>query len=140
MRPILLHTSILHAYLRGDPHVVATLLRKKPTALCLSAITIHELTFAQQVVVKQALSIGVEALIANLAILPFDRPAAVLAGRLQAHAQRDGKIISTLDAQLAGQALAGKLTLATIRPQDLPVPMLQVHDWSQPGTEDASED
>jgi len=137
MNPVLLDTDILSEVLKGIDRVVATQAtsyRKEHGYYTISAVTITEIIKGFQRVgrddrVQQFLAaMGAEE------VLPLDREAAVIAGRIYGELERSGQTIGRADPMIAGIAIHQRLTLVTgntkhfERIVDLGFP-LPLQDW-----------
>lgn len=125
----LLDTCTVSDYLRGVDPVVKRLQKSKPSEVAISAVTAMELRCGAARRQSPKLTASVEAFLADITILNFDVDAAENAGVLRADMETKGLTIALADCQIAGSALAHRLTLVT-NDRDLKrVPGLKVVDW-----------
>ena len=72
--------------------------------------------------------------LAPLRILPLDREAAEIGGRLRARLHREGRRIGELDLLIAAQALASRLVLVSNNLREFErVPGLRTENWAEAG-------
>ncbi len=75
---------------------------------------------------------AVDALLATIAILPFESSAAEAYGQIRAALERSGQIIGPYDLMIASQAIAHRLTVVTNNVREFSrVPGLAVDDWTK---------
>lgn len=125
----LLDTNTISYYLRGEPAIVRRMQAQAPSDLCLSAITAMELRYGVQRRKSRALTAAVEAIMADLVVLPFDHAAAQEAGRIRALVESKGVTLGLADAQIAGHASALGLTLISSDGAFRRISGLTVKDW-----------
>ena len=125
----LLDTCTVSDYLRGVDPVVKRLQKSKPSEVAISAVTAMELRCGAARRQSPKLTASVEAFLADITILNFDVDAAEHAGVLRADMETKGLTIALADCQIAGSALAHRLTLVTNDSDLKRVPGLKVVDW-----------
>ena len=125
----LLDTCTASDYLRGVDPVVKRLQKSKPSEVAISAVTAMELRYGAARRQSPKLTASVEAFLADITILNFDADAAEHAGVLRADMETKGLTIALADCQIAGSALAHRLTLVTNDSDLKRVPGLKVVDW-----------
>lgn len=125
----LLDTCTVSDYLRGVDPVVKRLQKSKPSEVAISAVTAMELRCGAARRQSPKLTASVEAFLADITILNFDVDAAENAGVLRANMETKGLTIALADCQIAGSALAHRLTLVTNDSDLKRVPGLKVVDW-----------
>jgi tRNA(fMet)-specific endonuclease VapC len=110
----LLDTDTCIGVLRQRPGMVQRLSQVAPTDCAVSMVTIYELfcglAKAQDPAKERQ---KVERFVSVVIELPLDRPSAEAAARVRAELERQGNLIGPYDLLIAGQALAGGLTLVT---------------------------
>jgi predicted nucleic acid-binding protein len=119
---ILLDTNVLSALMRheADPLVVAWLDRQPPQSIWTTAITVFEIRFGLEILAHGRRRRQLEEAFARALeedfegrVLPFDQPAALIAGAIAAEQRRQGRPVEIRDVQIAGIAAARKAALAT---------------------------
>ena len=137
---IILDTNVISALMRPEVNtsVVQWVDAKPSSNLWITAITLLEirsgLLFMPDGRRKEVLVTGFEKLLDGLLagrMLPFDRPSAEQASRIDWLQHRSGKNIGIGDIQIAGIALAQNATLATRNVKDfngLDIPL--VNPWT----------
>ena len=110
----LLDSDTCISALRGRPAVVQRLGQVAPTDCAVSMVTVYELFCgvgkAQDPARERQ---KVELFVSAIIELPLDRAAAEAAARIRTELERLGTPIGPYDLLIAGQALAGGLTLVT---------------------------
>ena len=110
----LLDTDICIGVLRQRPGMVECMSRVSPTDCAISMVTVYELFCGlakAQDPIRERLK--VERFISALIELPLDRASADAAAKVRADLESQGNVIGPYDLLIAGQALAGGLTLVT---------------------------
>lgn len=128
---VLLDTDVCIAILRRDDRVRPHLDRHRSSHVRISAITLAELRFgvAKSASPKKAGS-NLRALLATVAVVPFDEAATDRYGTLRAQLERRGSPIGPLDTLIAAHALSLGWTLASHNVREFRrVPGLKVEDW-----------
>lgn len=128
----LLDTNTVSDYLRGTPATVKHIQSLKPTALVISAITAMELTYGVEKRKSAILAAAVQGFLSGVQVMPFDHDAARHAGVVRAACESIGVALSLADSQIAGHALALKLSLVSTDAAFKHVRGLTVKDWSKP--------
>lgn len=129
MTTYLLDTNTISYYLRGESAVVRRIQTNPPSDLCMSSITAMELWYGITRSTKKKLIAAVEAVLTDIAILPFDEDAAEEAGILRARLERKGILLSLADSQIAGHASALSITLVSSDKAFKRVSGMRVEDW-----------
>jgi tRNA(fMet)-specific endonuclease VapC len=126
----LLDATVVFAAASGEMATLAKLSRLGIGDVAISAIVYSELLAGAAASDKDPRLAENVALIAeNLEILAFDRAAAETYGRLLR--EMDHKRRRALDRMVAAQALASKLTLVTLAPDNFAdIPGLAIESWS----------
>ena len=110
----LLDTDTCISVLRQRPGMVQRLSQVAPTDCCVSMVTVYELfcglAMAQDPAKERQ---KVERFVSAIIELPLDRAGAETAANIRAALERQGAPIGPYDLLIAGQALAGGLTLVT---------------------------
>jgi len=128
----LLDTDACIGVLRQKPGMVEKLSRLAPSDVAVSMVTVYELFCGVEKAVDPAKERGkVERFISAISELPLERAAAQTAARVRAELERQGTVIGPYDLLIAGQALAGNLTLVTGNLAEFRrVPGLKTESWS----------
>ncbi len=110
----LLDTDTCIGVLRQRPGMVQRLSRVAPTDCAVSMVSVYELfcglAKAQDPASERQ---KVERFISAVIELPLDRASAEAAAKVRGELERQGNLIGPYDLLIAGQALAGGLTLVT---------------------------
>lgn len=109
----MLDTDSVSFALRGEGRVGEHILRVRPSALCISSITLAELRYGADKRQSRKLHRLIETFIGSLTVAPFDLAAANRFGNVAITLDRRGTPIGGFDALIAGHALALELTLVT---------------------------
>jgi tRNA(fMet)-specific endonuclease VapC len=109
----MLDTDSVSFALRGEGDVGARLLTVRPSAVCLSSITVAELRYGADKRRSRKLHRLIDAFVAPLTISVFDVAAAVRYGAVASALERRGTPIGGFDALIAAHALSLGLTLVT---------------------------
>jgi tRNA(fMet)-specific endonuclease VapC len=109
----MLDTDTFSYVLRRDGDARRMLLRHRPSDVCISAITLAELRYGAAVKSSEKLHLLIDALIRDLAVLPFDQDCAVHYANVANDLRWRGMPIGELDTLIAAHALALDLTLVT---------------------------
>jgi tRNA(fMet)-specific endonuclease VapC len=131
---VLLDTDVISNLMRSAPP--ATLIRRfatlAPDAAFTSAISVSELVYGAHRSSRtgEILRRLEERVWPNVTVLPFDRDAAEVHGRVRAALEREGPPLPEPDLRIAAIALARSLTLITSNIRRFGrVPGLRVEDW-----------
>ncbi len=128
--PWLLDTNAVIAVVNAPNGTVAKKMRrKKPEAVAISAIVIHELFYGAYKSTRLEANIAVvESL--GFQVLPFDTDDARAAGAVRAMLSRAGQPIGAYDVLIAGQALNRGYTLVTHNMREFSrIEKLSLEDW-----------
>jgi tRNA(fMet)-specific endonuclease VapC len=127
----MLDTNICSFLIRHRPPAVGDRLAAAETSarVSVSAITGYELS--RGAFGKPRFKMLVEAFLARIAILPWDREAAACAARIYGQLSEQGRRIGENDTLIAGHALAAHCMLVTNNTREFArVAGLQIEDWS----------
>lgn len=131
----LLDANAISDFFRQHPGVMARFERIAPADLAISSVTVMEIEYGleRQPAARQKFGQVWADFQGDIHLLAFEVPDAVRAGRLRAHLARLGTPIGPFDQQLAGTALARRLTLVSHNTAEFArVPGLTLEDWRQP--------
>ena len=127
----MLDTDSVSFALRGRGNVGTRILDHKPSALCISVITLGELRFGAHKRDSKKLHKLIDTFAESGAPQDFDVDAADEYGRLAAALSQRGTPIGSFDAMIAAHALARKLILVTNNEKHFRrVPGLKIENWT----------
>ena len=109
----MLDTDTVSYALRGVGGVGTRLLEEKPSAVCISSITLAELRFGAERRRSRRLHRLIDGFTAPILVAPFDPDAANRFGQIAAVLAESGSPIGHLDTLIAAHALALGVTLVT---------------------------
>jgi tRNA(fMet)-specific endonuclease VapC len=131
-RRFMLDTDTVSFVLRGEGEVGDRLIAHPPSEVCMSAITLSELRFGADKRRSKRLHELIETISESVEVLPFDRDAATIFGRVCAALQTKGTAIGVFDTLIAAHALALNLTLVTNNTKHFnQVRGLKLQNWLQ---------
>lgn len=126
----MLDTDSVSYALRGQGRVGARILERRPSELCISAITVAELRYGAARRASTKLHDLIDAFTADVAVLPFDDECAMHFGTIAAALAAHGTPIGELDVLIAAHALAAEATLVTNNVRHFArVDALAVENW-----------
>lgn len=126
----MLDTDSVSYALRGQGQVGANIVRRRPSELCISSITVAELRFGASKRKSAKLHALIDAFTANIVVVPFDEVAALEFGRIGADLEARGLPIGELDILIAAHALSSKAVLVTNNARHFErVRGLRVENW-----------
>lgn len=129
----LLDTNIVSYWMRGDVAVVRRIRERPPAELALAAITLGEVLYgiARSSTKRRERRRKIEQIASLVRVCPFDEDAAEPYANLRADLEKQGRVISERDTQIAAIALAQQLTVVTHNGREFGrVPGLRVEDWA----------
>jgi len=127
----MLDTDSVSFALRGYGGVAAHLRSRKPSDLCISAITFAELRYGADRKGSRKLHDLVDTFAAEVEVAPFDETAAVEFGRVASLLADRGTPIGQFDVLIAAHAVALRRTLVTNNVRHFSrVPGLSVENWT----------
>src|SRR5207244_2553320 len=109
----MLDTDSVSFAVRGEGRVGSKIVERRPSELCISAITLAELRFGIERRKSARLDRTITALLSNLSVMPFDDACAVTFGRIASKLAETGSPIGDLDALIAAHAITLHITLVT---------------------------
>lgn len=112
----LLDTDILSEIIKGKNAAVtakASAYLALQGKLTISAISIAEIIYGFRRIGREDRVAQFEASLGTVEVLPFDNPAARLAGRINADLERNGRVIGMPDVMIAAVALHNGLPIVT---------------------------
>ncbi len=127
----LLDADTVSYALRGQGQVAARLLEHRPSEVCISAITLAELSFGAEVRHSQKIRRAIRTFTRDVAVVPFDEACAERFGAVATALSSRGQPIGVYDTLVAAQALAMGLTVVTNNTRHFTrVPGLTVENWA----------
>lgn len=109
----MLDTDSVSFALRGQGNVAARILERRPSEICISALTLAELRYGAARRNSRKLSELIDVFISNIAVMPFDDLCAAHFGVVASDLADRGSPIGEFDALIAAHAVALELTLVT---------------------------
>jgi tRNA(fMet)-specific endonuclease VapC len=109
----MLDTDSVSYAIRGVGKVGERIIERKPSELCISAITLAELRFGIERRKSRKLELAVTSFLSVIAIAPFDDPCAMTFGRIAAKLAATREPIGEADTLIAAHALTLGITLVT---------------------------
>ena len=106
MLAYMLDTDTVSLALRGEGDVGEVLLTKKPSEVCISAITLAELRYGERKRNSKKLRSAIDAFVHMVRVVPFDDQAADMFGKLAATLEKKGTKIGQFDTMLAAHSLS----------------------------------
>jgi tRNA(fMet)-specific endonuclease VapC len=117
--------------LRGQGQVAERLLERRPSDLCISAITLAELKFGAELKRSARIGRAIRSFTKDVAVVSFDDASAERFAVVASALATRGKPIGLYDTLVAAQALAMGLTVVTHNVRHFSrVPGLAVEDWA----------
>jgi tRNA(fMet)-specific endonuclease VapC len=109
----MLDTDTVSFALRGQGNVAKEILKRTPSALCISAITVAELRYGADKRKSAKLHRLIDTFLATVAVSAFDADCATEFGKLATLLADRGEPIGEADTYIASHAKAIKATLVT---------------------------
>lgn len=131
----LLDTNAISDFFKKHPQVLARFQKTSPAQLAISTISVMEIEygFERKPAAREKFGEVWASLLGDVHVLPYDARDATHTARTRAYLTGLGQSIGPFDLQLAGTALARRLTLVTHNTAEFTrVPALPVEDWWQP--------
>jgi tRNA(fMet)-specific endonuclease VapC len=126
----LLDTDSVSFALRGHGDVANRIRGQKPSALCISAITLGELRYGAERTASSKLHRLIDTFAGAVEVVPFDDTAATEFGRIGHLLAERGTPIGDFDVLIAAHAVALRCTLVTNNVRQFSrVPGLAVENW-----------
>ncbi|MEP7011608.1 MAG: type II toxin-antitoxin system VapC family toxin [Acidobacteriota bacterium] len=126
----ILDTDTVSFALRDEGNVRVRLAHLKPSNVCISAVSLAELTFGASKRKSQKLHALIDAFTKDVQVVPFDAKAAQTFGSLSAALEDAGTPIGQLDTMIAAHALALGVTLVSNNTKHFAqVPGLSLENW-----------
>jgi len=126
----MLDTNTVSFVFKNQGRVAQRLLSLKPSAICISAITVGELRYGAKTRQSKKLHALIDRFLAPFTVAAFGEAEAARYGELYAALERKGTRIGELDTQIAAHALTLGVTLVTNNDRHFSqVAGLRVEDW-----------
>lgn len=109
----MLDTDSVSYAIRGVGMVDERIVERKPSDLCISAITLAELRFGVERRKSRKLDQAITAFLSDISVVPFDDACALTFGRIGAKLAEAGEPFGETDTLIAAHALTLGLTLVT---------------------------
>ena len=129
----LFDTNIISYWMRGDEKVIDRIKKHAPSELFLSTITLAEILYGieKSPVKKEERRLKIQQISSVLGMHSFDEAAAEEYSVIRAQLEREGRMISERDTQIAAIALANKLVVITHNIKEFNrIGKLKVEDWA----------
>jgi tRNA(fMet)-specific endonuclease VapC len=127
----LLDTNTIIFYLRGVAPVVARIQASSPREIALPSVVAYELEYGALKRGSPRRRTVISRLLAGIAQVPFDGPAAVDATRIRIELENTGHVIGPIDLLIAGTALSRNAVLVTNNTKAFSrVKGLRLADWT----------
>ena len=128
----LLDTNIVSYWMRGDEKLINKIKSHKPSDFSICTITLAEIYYGieKSPVKKKERCSKIEHIYSQLEVYPFDEVAARKYSLIRTQLEKDGKIISERDLQIASIAMANKLIVVTHNLKEFDrIVKLEVENW-----------
>jgi tRNA(fMet)-specific endonuclease VapC len=126
----MLDTDTVSFALRGKGNAAQSLRGHRPSAVCISSVTLAELRFGADLRQSRKLHNLISTFVRDVAVAPFDQLAADRFGTVAADLARQGKPIGAHDTLIAAHALSLDLILVTNNLKHFhQVPGLLTENW-----------
>jgi tRNA(fMet)-specific endonuclease VapC len=126
----LLDTDCVSYALRGQGRVAVHIEARRPSELCMSAVTLAELRFGADRKGSKRLHALIDTVSAAIEVVPFDGAAAREYGRIGSVLVERGTPIGDFDVLIAAHAVALRCTLVTNNVRHFAkVPGLSIENW-----------
>ena len=109
----MLDTESVSMALRGQGRIGAKILERRPSELCVSALTVAELRYSADHLESPKLHALIDAFISNVEVLAFEEDCASHFGTIANELARRGVPIEEFDILVAAHAVAAEATLVT---------------------------
>ncbi|MEQ6166919.1 type II toxin-antitoxin system VapC family toxin [Ekhidna sp. MALMAid0563] len=130
----LLDTCVVSDFVKGDNPTLAKLQSLSPLQVKISSITAYELHYGlvKNTNLKKGIKEAVLGFIKDVEILPFRTDESIIAAKIRANLENDGKPIGPYDVLIASTALENKLTLVTTNVSEFQrIPSLKIENWRE---------
>jgi tRNA(fMet)-specific endonuclease VapC len=126
----LLDTDTINFLYRGTEKVVSTFVRKRPSSIVISAISVAELRLGASRKGSKKINQWLDVFFESVTVLPFDQAAAEVFGQTANKLLLAGTPIGQNDTMIASQALAKNLIVVTHNQKHFSkIAGLKIEDW-----------
>ena len=126
----MLDTDTVSYALRGRGRVAEAILRRRPSELCVSAITVAELRYGADLNHSAKLHVLIDTFVAEIAIMPFDEACAASYGKVAADLAVRGAPIGEFDVLIGAHAVALQAVLVTNNTKHFErIRSLRIENW-----------
>jgi tRNA(fMet)-specific endonuclease VapC len=126
----MLDTNTVSFVFKDQGRVALRLLSRKPSSICISAITVAELRYGAEKRQSKKLHSLIDRFLTPFTVAPFGEAEATRYGELYAALERKGTPFGELDTQIAAHALTLGVILVTNNERHFSqVAGLQLEDW-----------
>jgi len=128
----LLDTNIISYWMRGDSKLIDRIKKYAPSDLFLSTITLAEILYGieKSPIKKRERRFKIRQISSLLGMYSFNETAARKYAVIRTQLEKEGRMISERDTQIASIALANRLIVVTHNVKEFTrVDKLQVEDW-----------
>ena len=130
-RRYMLDTDISSIVIRGTNAKLNRKVVSRAGALCMSAVTYHELLYGARMRDSKRLESVIEALVEMVPVVEFSAEAASRAGEIRSVLDKAGKTIGVMDALIAANAITEDCTLVTNNVSHFSrIPGLMFENWA----------
>lgn len=129
----LLDTNIISYWMRGDESVIGRIKRYAPLDLALSTVTLAEILYGieKSPMKRKERRFKIKQISSLLGLYSFDEAAAEEYALIRVQLEREGRVISERDIQIASIAVAHKLTVVTHNIKEFRrIGKLKSEDWA----------
>jgi tRNA(fMet)-specific endonuclease VapC len=131
MPRFMLDTDTVSHALRGYGHAGMRIREMRPSAVCMSALTLAELRYGADKKKSRKLHRLIDAVVEAIEPIPFDFAASNAYGSLAADLESRGEPIRVFDSLIAAHALSLRMTLVTNNTKHfIRVSGLRVENWT----------
>jgi len=133
MLKYMLDTNIVIYTIKNKPQNVREAFIKHHGQMCITTITLMELTYGAEKSVNPERNLReIEGFAARLDVLPYDSSAAIHTGQIRAELAKQGQPIGPYDQMIGGHARSLGLVLVTNNEKEFKrVPGLRVENWTR---------
>jgi tRNA(fMet)-specific endonuclease VapC len=125
-----LDTDTVSFALRGEGEVAERITARRPSELCISAITLAELRYGADRKGSRRLHAVIDTFAGSIEVVPFGEDAALEFGRIGAVLSERGTPIGDFDVLIAAHAASLRCTLVTNNTRHFSkVPGLAIENW-----------
>lgn len=128
----MLDTNMISHILKQHPNVMAKLVAVPMSSLCISAITEAEIHYGlAKKPEAHRLHKAVRELLLRVDVIPFDSQAVQHYGKFKTKVEKQGKMLTPLDMQIAAHAVATGAVLVSNDAAFQQIQQLNIQDWTK---------